>query len=167
MSLRAFLTLLLPLLLCTCGPASDNSVTADTTPPPPPPTAAVDRGETPYPNIPFERLQYIYDNATYLDATFYDLPISINQKEQSQIRSTLSGVGNEAMNYAPTCKAIGHIWFQINGENVEEADIYFQDPCAGYVWYDDGKPAYSSALTEQGANFYLSIFQSVKDNAAQ
>ena len=163
MNQRAYLTLLFPLLLCTCGPASDTTTSEVATPPAPVAASA----ETPYPNIPFERLQFLYDNATYLDATFYDLPISINQKEQSQIRSTLSGIGNQAMNYLPTCKAIGHIWFQIDGENVEEADIYFQNDCAGYVWYDNGKPVYSSALTEQGANFYLSIFQSVQDKAGQ
>ena len=153
------------LLLCTCGSAcKQNSGDKNLTD-----TGVVPTSErnVKYESMPFPRLKYIFENATYLDATFYELPISINQSEPDQIQATIAGVGSQPMNFEEDCKPIGHIWFQVNGQNVEEADIYFGGRCVGYVWYDDGKPAFSNALTEQGANFYLNIFQSVQQNAGQ
>ena len=165
--------LLLALLLCTCDRAK-NSGEGDQ---PAEPVATGSEAESAfagedernvlYPSMPFERLKYIFEHATYMDATFYDLPISINQSSPEQIQATIAGVGSLPMNFADGCKPMGHIWFQVNGKNVEEADIYFAQTCAGYVWYDGGKPAYSNALTEQGANFYLNILQSVQQNAGQ
>lgn len=115
-----------------------------------------------YPSIDVARLEYLFANATYMDATFYTLPVSINQSELPQIQSTLGGISTEPMALNAACQPLGHIWFQVNGENVEEADIYFQAECVGYVWYEDGKPAYSNKMTQEGVNFYANIMQSVQ-----
>ena len=160
MPTRLSITLLFTSLLCTCGLAEKK----EAAPEKPVQATAIQHK---YPSLPTDRLKFIFENATYMDATFYKLPISINQNSQAQIQSTLAGTGADPMAYRPTCEAIGHIWFQIDGKNVEEADIYFENQCAGYVWYDDGKPAFSNALTESGANFYLNIFRSVDKNVGQ
>ena len=115
----------------------------------------------PLPSIDVTRLEYLFANATYMDATFYNLPISINQSELPQIQQTIATVSTESMIMAPNCQAVGHIWFQVNGKNVEEADIYFEPDCVGYVWYENGKPAYSNRMTQEGVNFYGNIFQQV------
>lgn len=166
MMVRLTLCWLITLSLCTCDSAQkndgDSSEIVEV-----PAGAEATVTENSFPSIPFERLKYIFENATYMDATFYDMPISINQKELAQIQATIGGIGSQPMKSGPSCKPIGHIWFQIDGKNIEEADIYFQDPCVGYVWYDQGKPAFSNAMTEGGAAFYLNIFQSVEQNTGQ
>ncbi|MEO0733987.1 MAG: hypothetical protein AAFZ52_14210 [Bacteroidota bacterium] len=124
-------------------------------------------GPQAHPSIDQERLLYLWDNATYMDATFYDLPISINQNNLDQIRSTIATVAAEPMPLPEGAKPLGHIWFQINGKNIEEADIYFQEDAVGYVWYENGQPTYSNRMTEDGVRFYNNIIQSVPGQQPQ
>lgn len=158
MILRTLLGILLLTTLAACGgePASD---TASSVPPPAPAAAP-----TAFESIEVARLVYLAENATYMDATFYDLPVSINQSELSQIQSTLATISSDPMPLKPECKPLGHIWFQVDGKNIEEADIYFQAECVGYVWYENGQPAYSNKMTQDGLNFYGNILQSVQQN---
>ncbi|MEM1359870.1 MAG: hypothetical protein AAGF89_16815 [Bacteroidota bacterium] len=114
-----------------------------------------------YPSIEVARIEFLANNATYMDATFYNLPISINQSELEQIRATLATISTEPIIVPAGAKPIAHIWFQVNGKNVEDADLYFQEDCVGYVWYEAGKPAYSNQLTKDGVMFYNNIIQSV------
>lgn len=153
--IRSILTLLLALLFCTCAPSPETKEASAQ-----PPTATADNLSLP--SIDFDRLAYLWENATYMDATFYTLPISINQSELNQIKQTIATVGEDPLTLPSTCKAAGHIWFQVNGVNVEEADIYFSPGCVGYVWYEEGKPAYSNQMTEGGINFYNNIISSVQ-----
>ena len=160
---RPLTLLLIGFLLCTCGSAtSDAGQEADARAAAPQTAGAVN-----YPSIPLDRLEYVFKESTYMDATFYDLPVSINQSERAQIQSTIGGISKEPMDLYPTCKPMGHIWFQVEGNNVEEADIYFAENCVGYVWYDNGQPTYSNRLTKEGANFYFNIIQSVQNKAGQ
>jgi hypothetical protein len=152
MMTRTLLALLLSTLILACG--SDNKNSSDAAAGAAPPATL--------PSIELSKLEYLFENATYMDATFYDIPVSINQNELPQIQQTLATVSTESMEMVPNCKAVGHIWFQVNGKNVEEADIYFEADCIGYVWYKDGKPAYSNKMTVQGVNFYGNIFEQVK-----
>ena len=158
--LFAFL-LVTSIFACTGDQGNVASTAPATSPAPAAPPPVV------YESIEIARLENLFANATYMDATFYDLPVSINQSELPQIQSTLSGVSSEPMPLDPACKPLGHIWFQINGKNIEEADIYFQQECVGYVWYENGKPAYSNKLTREGMNFYANILQSVEQQTGQ
>ncbi|MFT5999942.1 MAG: hypothetical protein ACI81P_002401 [Neolewinella sp.] len=153
--IRSTLALLLALIFCTCAPSPKTEGA-----PEPAPTATADN--LTYPSINFDRLVYLWENATYMDATFYTLPISINQSSLEQIKQTIATVGEDPLILPITCKAAGHIWFQVNGVNVEEADIYFSSGCVGYIWYEDGKPAYSNQMTEGGVSFYSNIINSVQ-----
>lgn len=147
------------LLLCLSGfSACTNKQSKDD--PAKTPTA------TTLPSIAVERLEYLFEKATYMDATFYELPVSINQSELAQIQQTIATVAAEPMPLSPGCKAVGHIWFQVDGKNIEEADIYFSAGCVGYVWYQDGQPAYSNKMTEAGINFYGNVFQQVQNAPA-
>lgn len=157
MMIRSLAALLLITLFCTCGPSPEKETAADT-----PVVVAPQQGVS-YPSINLDRLEYLYDNATYMDATFYNLPVSINQSSLDQIRTTLQGIGVDPATIAANCSPAGHIWFQVNGKNIEEADIYFQQGCVAYVWYENGKPAYSNQMTQGGAGFYQNIINSVKE----
>ena len=157
MMTRSLAALLLLALLCTCGPSPEKAASPET-----PPAATPAPQGVSYPSIDLSRLEYLFDNATYMDATFYNLPVSINQSSLDQIRNTLAGVGVDPATIAPGCAPAGHIWFQVNGKNVEEADIYFQQGCVAYVWYENGKPAYGNQMTANGAGFYQNIINSVQ-----
>jgi len=153
MILRYFAFLLFVSLFASCGDTGTSAdaateATASTTP-------------SALPSIGIPRLEHLWNNATYMDATFYDLPISINQSEIEQIRATIATVGSEPMAIPAGAKPIGHIWFQINGKNVEEADIFYQEDCVAYLWYENGQPAYSNQMTKDGVLFYDNIFKSV------
>ncbi len=122
---------------------------------------------TTLPSIDVTKLEYLFENGTYMDATFYNLPVSINQSELSQIQQTLATIASDPMQLLSTCQPMGHIWFQVNGVNIEEADIYFDENCVGYVWYENGKPAYSNMMTESGIQFYGNILQQVQVQTPQ
>lgn len=156
MMIRSLAALLLISLFCTCGPSPGKEAATETS------AVATSQPGVSYPSIELSRLEYLYDNATYMDATFYNLPVSINQSSLDQIRTTLGGIGVDPATIAANCSPAGHIWFQVNGKNVEEADIYFQEGCVAYVWYESGKPAYSNQMTQAGAGFYQNIINSVQ-----
>jgi len=160
---RCFVALLFVSLLCTCGPSPSKDTAERPAPATAPSTTSAAAVE--YPSIPLERLEYIFENATYMDATFYNLPISINQSERPQIQSTIASVAQATMPLEAGCKTVGHIWFQVNGKNIEEADIFYEEQCVGYLWYENGKPAYSNMMTEAGYNFYATIFAQVNGQA--
>jgi hypothetical protein len=160
--LHFYLPLAVLLSLClSCGDGGSSAADQPASPTSPAPAAAPT--ELPaYPSIDVARLEHLFDNATYLDATFYNLPISMNQSSLPQIRTTLGGIAADPAVMQAGCAPAGHIWFQIDGKNIEDADIYFQPGCTFYVWYEDGKPAYSNQMTEQGVNFYQSIVNSLQ-----
>lgn len=153
--IRSSFALLLAVLFCTCAPSPKTEEAPATTP------SSTAENLT-YPSINMDRLVYLWENATYMDATFYTLPISINQSELAQIKQTIATVGQDPLVLPTTCKPTGHIWFQVNGKNIEEADIYFSPGCVGYIWYEEGKPAYSNQMTEGGIKFYNNIISSVQ-----
>ncbi|MBC6994321.1 hypothetical protein QWY85_09640 [Neolewinella lacunae] len=144
----------LAITLCACNAKSAPETAAE-----PAPTAQATQAS--YPSIPAEKIAYLGENATYLDGIFYHLPISMNQDNLDQIRATLSTIAAEPATIPAGAKPIAHLWFQVNGKNVEEADLYFQDDIAAYVWYENGKPAYSNLMTVAGIDFYNSIINSV------
>jgi hypothetical protein len=158
MMTRSFSALLLITLFCTCGPSPEKETAVET-------PVAVASQSVSYSSISLDRLEYLYDNATYMDATFYNLPVSINQSSLEQIRTTLAGIGEAPATIAANCSPSGHIWFQVNGKNIEEADIYFQEGCVAYVWYENGKPAFGNEMTQNGIGFYQNIINSVKTQA--
>ncbi|MEM9834902.1 MAG: hypothetical protein AAF828_00285 [Bacteroidota bacterium] len=120
-----------------------------------------------YESIPLERLQHLWNNATYMDVVFYELPFSLNQSSLDAIRSTLAHIAADAPTILPECKSIGRIFFQVDGKNVETAEIYFQQGCTFYLWLENDKPAYANEFTEGGVAFYNNIIQSGTQGAQQ
>lgn len=150
------------LLLCHCG--NNNAAGNDSTKETPNTVPVATRAS--YPSIPVERLEYLWNNATYMDVVFYELPVSMNQSSLESIRSTLAHIAEEVPTISPDCKSVGRIFFQVGQQNVESAEIYFQAGCTFYLWLENDKPAYANQLTEDGVAFYNNIFKSVQSQAA-
>lgn len=158
MQAHSFLLFFSVLLLWSCNGKSDagNEATATSTEQP---TATEG---TSLPSIPIDRLEYLWNNADYLDVVFYELPASINQSTQDGIRTTIMHIGEQTPTLKPECKSIGRLFFQEKGKNIEQAEIYFQPGCAYYVWLENDKPAYANVFTKEGVGFYYNIIESVK-----
>lgn len=152
------------LLLSHCGNnnSADKTTEASTKQTSTAPAAAT----ASYPSIPVERLEYLWNNATYMDVVFYELPVSMNQSSLESIRTTLAHIAEEVPAISPNCKSIGRIFFQVGQQNVESAEIYFQPGCTFYLWLENDKPAYANQMTEDGVGFYNNIFKSVQSQTA-
>ncbi|MFT6333418.1 MAG: hypothetical protein ACJATI_000145 [Halioglobus sp.] len=110
------------------------------------------------PSLPQSEMVRLFQEATFIDYIFYDLPFSISQDNQPSIHANLKLISTGVLDDLPMhCKPIGREFFQINGEIVHEADLYFSDGCYGYVFLKDEKPTYANKLTEAGMKFYTNI----------
>jgi hypothetical protein len=122
---------------------------------------------TKYPSITQEKMMYLYDNCDYVDFVLYNTNFSMSQGDQAAIRATLAGVSTQAAQLPSTCQPVGRVFFQVDGVNVEEADLFFGGQCLAYVFYQDGKYAYGNQMTQSGLDFYQKIFSQVQTQQAQ
>lgn len=103
-----------------------------------------------------------------MDVVFYELPVSMNQSSLESIRTTLAHISETTPTITPACsKSIGRIFFQVEGKNVETAEIYFNQGCTYYLWLENDQPAYANEFTQNGVEFYNNIFQSVQNGGGK
>lgn len=120
-----------------------------------------------YPSITAEKMKFLWDNCDYVDFVFYETNFSMSQKEQNAIRTTLSGVATAVAEVLPSCKPVGRVFFQVDGQNKEEADLFFGGDCLYYIFFENGQYAYANQLTQSGFKFYKNIFEQVKTQNPQ
>ena len=106
-------------------------------------------------------MRNLYDNCDYIDFVFYNTNFSMSQNQQAAIRSTLGTVSTTPAKVLDKCQPIGRVFFQIEGKNAEEADLFYGGDCLYYLFFKDGKYAYGNQLTEGGLAFYQKIFANV------
>jgi len=81
----------------------------------------------------------------------------MNQSEQASIRTNLTYIGQQVQPNIPAgCKPMARQDYQINGEFVAEADIYFDDQCQFYVFNIDGKK-YANVMSQEGKTFFTTM----------
>lgn len=124
--------------------------------------APVKTTSSPYPSIGAEQMQYLWNNCDYVDYVFYHTSFSMNQAEQGAIRATLAGVSTQVADIDANCQPVGRVFFMVDGQNIEEADIFFGGNCFYYIFYKDKQYAYANKMTEQGINFYKNVFTQVQ-----
>lgn len=123
---------------------------------------AATAGEATYPSIPVDKVKMLWDNCDYVDFVFYYLNFSMSQKVQNSIRQTIAHISSDVPKINPNCQPIGRIFFQSDGKNISEADIFYSNGCSYYIFYEDGKYAYANLMLPQGAQFYDNIFKQVQ-----
>jgi len=116
---------------------------------------------TQYPSVTEAIMKNLYDNCDYIDFVFYNTNFSMSQNQQAAIRSTLGTVSTTPATVLANCQPIGRLFFQIDGKNAEEADLFYGGDCLYYLFFKDGKYAYGNQLTEGGLTFYQKIFANV------
>lgn len=119
-------------------------------------------------SLPQAEMLRLFQEATYIDYIFYDLPFSISQDNQPSIHANLKLISAEPLDYLPVnCKPIGREFFQISGDIAYEAELYFSDGCYGYVFLKDEKPLYGNKISEEGMKFYTNIINQSKKMSSQ
>ncbi|RMF24674.1 MAG: hypothetical protein D6765_11430 [Bacteroidetes bacterium] len=141
-----FLLFAAALLIWSCSSSSDKPAEN------PSPEAAAQNAPA-LPSLPYETVQYLWENCDYVDYVFYQLPISMSMSDQNSIRYSISHIAQDAATLNPNCPAIGRIFFQEKGENILEADIHFGEGCRYFVFLKEGKPAYANLITDVGVQY--------------
>lgn len=156
------ISLLLTSLLYNCGSDTESeadSGTTNTTPPP----AETTQVPT-YPSIPADTIRALFNECDYIDYVFYYTNFSVSQKEKRDIQKAITYIASETPQFNPNCQPVGRIFFQVDGENRVEADLYFtpNQGCIYYLFYENGEPAYANRIMPAGIDFYTKIFQSAQ-----
>lgn len=113
-----------------------------------------------YQSITADIMQNLYNNCQFIDYIFNDLPFSMNQSESNGIKGTISHVTTIAQPTIPAdCKPIARQLFQIDGEIVLEADVYFSENCQFFVFFEGRKPIYANKMSASGIEFYTNIIK--------
>jgi len=146
---------LVGLLAMQCG----DSTTENTTPAP----VTQVQADT-FPSIPIPKLQDLWENCDYIDYVFYQLPISMSLDQDNSIKYALSHISSSGAPKKPECKSIGRVFYQVKGENQEEAELYFSEGCTFFVFLENGKPKYGNYMTPTGAQYLNNTFQSASGN---
>lgn len=123
------------------------------------------------PTIPIEDLKYLYDHCDAVDYIFRELPFSVSQNNQSSIRVNLTYIDTVAVttDYSG-CYHLGREFFQVNGEVIKEAELYFGDDCMYMIWMEGNKAVYGNKLSMAGQQFYGNLIaqaQKLQKNAQQ
>lgn len=113
-----------------------------------------------YQQLPNDMMMDLWNKGDLIDYIFHNLPFSMNQTEQASIRTNLTYFSSDPQPTIPAgCKPMGRQFFGIQGNIVLEADIYFSDNCAFYVFFIDGKAKYANKMSESGQNFFSNMIQ--------
>lgn len=150
-----------------CGSGSSEEATTETnttetTTTPANTQPAANQTANTFPSYPEEKVKLLYDSCDYVDVIFYYEEFSINQKDQKDIRGMLNYISTTPPeNLNSGCQPIGRIFFQIDGRNEAEADIFFKQECLYFLFYENGKYAYANNFTQNGVNFFSRIFAQV------
>lgn len=158
--------LLLTLGLWQCSNSSEttaqSSTETTTTVTETPAPAAAPAPTQPYPSISSEKMKYLWDNCDYVDFVMYGTNFSMSQSDQDAIRSTLAGISTTPAQVVAGCRPVGRIFFQVDGQNEVEADIFYGgNQCLYYLFLEDGTYVMGNQFTQQAVNFYQQIFSQV------
>lgn len=158
--MKYFTLLLFSLLLLQCNndPKTEGDIANSTSTVAPAQTVAT------YPSITEEKMKYIYDNCDYIDFIFYDVDFSMSQNQRPAIIQTIGGVSTTAAPIDTNCKPVGRVFFQVQGINALEADLFFTGNCMYYIFLENGTYTYANLMTPQAATFYQKIFTEVSIN---
>ncbi|MFK7807141.1 MAG: hypothetical protein AB8F74_04990 [Saprospiraceae bacterium] len=123
----------------------------------------------PYPSLPNNIAQELFEKCDFVDYIFYDpsLPMSISLNEQGSIRSTFSHISQGAAMSTGNCKATGRVMYQHQGEYIIEADFFLTNGCTYFVFMVDQKPTYANAMSEEGMKFFQRNISQAKASVQQ
>lgn len=115
------------------------------------------------PSISNDFMQMLWENTSYVDYTFYTLPMSMSFDNKPAIQNVLGHLEATPVALPSSCKPTGRAFFQKDGEDLGTAEFYLHTDCRCFVFLKDGKPAHSNRIKDKGLEFYQnSIRQAVQ-----
>ncbi len=106
------------------------------------------------PAMPLQQQSYLFENVEMIDYIFNDLPFSLSQTEKPSIQSKIAGISQEPV-ADNNCKPMARVFFQVKGEIVIEADMFFTPPdCQHYVFYENQVAVYANKMAPSNIQFY-------------
>lgn len=154
---------LLALMILFAGTACRNTAAPDKAAasaqtPATPAAGTASTGEKLYPSLPVERMQELFNSVDYIDFVFYYTNFSMNQSDENSIKATFGHVATEVPVIDPSCQPIGSLFFQSQGKELMQAELYFTENCIYFVWLENGQRTYANKMTPNGLKFYQQIF---------
>ncbi len=144
-------------------PTAKTQSTSQVAPPPPPNAANFDTTgfiSTDIPTVSNDLLQVAFDKANLMDIIFYNMPMSINQSNEAQIKSTLGLISPNKPKFKGTCTPLGRMFFYEGANTLLEAEIYYGGTCYYYKFLDSkGEVIGNNNMNMQGVNFFANIIQ--------
>ena len=139
---------------------NENEAKTETTVAPAPATQQRDY----LPSITVEDMEVLWINCNQVDYIYYDLPISTSLSDQYSIQQSLRHVSDTPvpLSVKNSCKPISRVFYKNEGEDLMEAEIYFSPGCSFFVFFKQGKPAYSNLMTNDGVKHFNDILSKVQ-----
>jgi len=145
---------LLAFLLAACNGKSDKSVTK----PAPAATPAPANTGPVLPSVELATLEKLFKQGSAVDYIFHSHPFSMSQNDEASIKSTLAYFSSETVGRIPSnCKPVARQMYQINGEIVEEFDVYYSTQCKFFVQMKNEKPFAANKMTPAGDEFFQKV----------
>ncbi len=120
-----------------------------------------------WPTLPIEILRTLVAECDYIDLIMYNPQFSMSVNERNNVVSAIQQISETAPAANPANQPSGHIFYQSKGETLLEADLYLGPGGNYFVFYQDNKPAFANAMTEQGAAFYAQVLNQLRQGAPQ
>jgi hypothetical protein len=151
MRLTYFIILIAGMLLGGCNDSSSPTTEEPASATPTQQPATVDAPV--YPSFPVKKVENLFQHCDYIDYIFYDLPISMSIKEKPAIQYNITHIGSQPARQLPNCKPVGRLFYQVKGENVEQAELYFSQGCTYFVFLENDQPKYGNMMTDKGIEY--------------
>jgi len=115
------------------------------------------------PGISAKEFDQLMVECDFIDYIFSYLPFSLSQDEDVSIKQNISFISEKPLKIIPKdCKPMARKFFQVKGLTKWEADVYFSDNCAFYVFIKDNKPIFANYMNEAGKVFYTDLINRSK-----
>lgn len=147
-----------------CQSKPDNSQQADIPPiaaaaePTPAPAPVIKADTTDLPLLPLEKAKEIVEKCDYVDLIFYKLDFSLNMNEPKNAKGLAVSLLSTVKPPNPTCKeGFAYISFLSDGENLADADIFFENGCTYLIFKENNKNKYICEMPSRGIKFFNSV----------
>lgn len=155
------------LLIFACSPSKPDSQSSTQPPAPVTEPAPVVKTGPLLPSISNDFMTMLWENTSYIDYTFYTLPMSMSFDNKPAIQNVLSHLEAVPVALPSTCKATGRAFFQKDGEELGVAEFYLHTDCRCFVFLKDGKPAHSNRINDKGLEFYQNSIRQAAQQTQQ
>lgn len=117
---------------------------------------------TTLPTLPDSLLQLLRTRVTNIEVTFYNEPFTMSHTDPKAIAYVVGHIAPQPVQIGPSCQPGGHMIYVSGGDILLEADFYYANGCALFLFTDRQKNRYANAMTQEGLNY---IFQNIEQAA--